>query len=269
MKIGFLHIPKIESFSVWIDVFMQLVRRDIQDQYLGTFLGPFWVFIRTFCMVVVMSFVIQYGLKTTPTSDISFIVWLLPAYAAVSFFSEAISKSTYSIVAYASVIKKIKIKIFLLPFIRIFAAFYSQMLFLFLLMIFLWLNRIPPSLYWFQIIYYVVALSCLLVGLSWLFSAVTVFVRDVSQALYTFLGFLMWLTPVFWDINNVSGWVKWAAYLNPLTYISEGYRASFFGQVLFWHNPIWTVYYWGVVLFFLLVGGFVFWRLQPYFADVL
>lgn len=260
---------KIKNILVLQDVFMQLVKRDIQEQYLGTFLGPFWTFLKNFLMVVVMSFVIQKGLKVNSTQDISFVVWLLPAYAALSFFSEAIGKATYSIVSYASIIKKIRVNIIMLPLVRIFAAMYAQAILLILLMFFLWVNHIPPSAYWWQIFYYLFALSCFLVGLGLLFSSLTVFVRDVSQALYTFLGFLMWVTPVFWDIQKASGWVKWLAYLNPLTYVTEGYRASFLGYYFFWSNSLWTAYYWSVVLIVLLVGGFVFWKLKPYFADVL
>ena len=54
-----------------------------------------------------------------------------------------------------------------------------------------------PSAYWVQIIYYLFAVSVLLLGLSWLTSSIVVFFKDIGQMVAMFIQFGFWLTPIF------------------------------------------------------------------------
>jgi lipopolysaccharide transport system permease protein/teichoic acid transport system permease protein len=126
-----------------------------------------------------------------------------------------------------------------------------------------------PTIYWLQLIYYIFATFILLLGLSWFTSALTVYIRDVSQFVGMVLQFAFWLTPIFWSIERVPEQYQWLIKLNPLFYIIEGYRNSLIYHKWFWEDINLTIYFWVVTLFIFIIGGLTFKRLRPYFADVL
>ena len=82
----------------------------------------------------------------------------------------------------------------------------------------------------------------------------------------------MWMTPIMWNIQMVQGRFPWLVNLlklNPVFYIVQGYRDSMFAEKWFWERPVWTIYFWVLVLFIYISGTHVFQKLRPHFADVL
>ena len=109
----------------------------------------------------------------------------------------------------------------------------------------------------------------LLTGLSWLFSALIIFLRDVGQLVAMALQFLFWGTPIFWSVKLLPAKYQPIIKLNPVVYIVEGYRDSLINRVWFWDHWLQTLYFWGIAGAMLVIGAVVFRRLRPHFADVL
>ncbi|HPO50736.1 MAG TPA: ABC transporter permease, partial [Spirochaetota bacterium] len=172
-------------------------------------------------------------------------------------------------IEYSYLIKKVNFKISILPIVKIFSTMFVHVIFLSVVVIILLVSKIPFSFYWFQFIYYLFCVFMLVLGLGWLLSSLTVFIRDVTQVVTIVLSFGMWLTPIFWDVGGMKGKFKYVLMANPMTYITEGYRKSFIYNTPFWDNPLWTAYFWGFTIVILFLGIFVFRKLKPHFADVL
>ena len=107
-------------------------------------------------------------------------------------------------------------------------------------------------------------------GLSWFFSALGVFVRDVGQ-LSSFLGLaLLYSSGVFYSAEKVQktapliwNFLQW----NPLLQIIDSLR-----EVVLWQgNPNWgsIAYAWCFGILMLFLGSWFFNRLKPAFADIL
>jgi len=107
-------------------------------------------------------------------------------------------------------------------------------------------------------------------GLAWFFSALGVFIRDVSQ-IGSFLGLaLLYASGVFYSAAKAEAtapgiwtFLQW----NPLLRIIDSLR-----QVVLWGGqPDWTgvAYAWIFGIIVLLGGAWFFNRLRPAFADVL
>ena len=117
--------------------------------------------------------------------------------------------------------------------------------------------------------YYLFCLLVLALGLSWMFSALNVFIRDVAQLVSVVLQVGFWVTPIFWDIQMMPSKVQWFLKLNPVYYIVQGYRDSFITGTPFWSHPLYMLYFWVCALTILFLGAYVFKRLKPQFPDVL
>ena len=130
-----------------------------------------------------------------------------------------------------------------------------------------WSAGFSPTFYTLQLVYYLVAMSALLLGLGWMTSSTSLFVRDVTKVVSVIVQFGFWLTPIFWNINMVPESFHWVIKLNPMYYIITGYRDSIVTQVPFWERDG-IFYFWGVTLVVMFLGISVYRKLRPHFAEV-
>lgn len=246
-----------------------LTRRDFKDRYSGSFLGMMWAFLEPLAMMSIMWAVFSLGLKVQPSGDIPFVAYLFTGQVAYNFFSDAVGASAGVIRAYSFLVKKVKFRIAILPIVKINSAIIIHGIFLLIVMGIIWASGINPSWYWLQTFYYMFSLLFLLLGLSWLFSALGVFVKDIANVIQIFITFGFWMTPIFWDKSIVAPEYQPYLCLNPIFYIVQGYRDSFLYQVPFWAHPINTLYFWGLSCVVFICGILVFKKLRPHFADIL
>jgi lipopolysaccharide transport system permease protein/teichoic acid transport system permease protein len=189
--------------------------------------------------------------------------------AAWFAFSEILAESTIMIVANPHLIKKIRFPSQILPVVKIVSSFVNHLIFLALLIVLLWLYQVPITFFALQVVYYYFCLIMLALGMSWLTSAVNVFVRDVGQIVQLFLQITFWATPIVWNLNIMPAKVQNILRLNPMCYVVNGYRQSFIYHEPFWFNLREGLHFWLITLFFLVLGALVFRRLKPHFPDVL
>jgi ABC-type polysaccharide/polyol phosphate export permease len=106
----------------------------------------------------------------------------------------------------------------------------------------------------------------LLMGIIMLLASVDVYFRDLEHLTEVFLQLLFYLTPILYPLYLVPEEWRPLMHLNPMTSIIVGWRA------LFMENTLAFAELWPAVLFTagaLAIGGGVFRRLEPGFADAL
>ena len=249
---------------------LTLIIYDFKKNYLGSYLGLAWAFIQPLIFVLVIWVIFGLGFRTGLTSSgVPFVIWLLAGMVPWFFFADAIRSGTDAITSNAFLVKKITFRIGILPLINIGSSFLIHLGLLLFLVIALLLNNFWPTYYWFQLPFYMALTIFFIMGLSWLTSAIRVFVKDIGNVIAIFLQMGFWLTPIFWSPELVPEKYHYLIKLNPAYYIVDGYRDSFISQVWFWEKSIWTFYYLIISGVFLFLGAFVFQRLKPHFADVL
>ena len=146
---------------------------------------------------------------------------------------------------------------------------YFNFFFIVLLFVMFSLYGYRPSLYNLQVVYYIFATVCIILGLSWITSSLGVFSRDISQLVGMCLQFLFWGTPIFWNIEMIPARYAFLFKLNPFYYIVRGFRDCFINHMWFWDRPGTTLYFWCLTLVIMMLGAWLFQKLQPHFADVL
>lgn len=248
---------------------VEMAKRDILQQYVGSMLGFFWTFINPLVMIFILWVVFSVGFKAAPKGDIPFVVWLTAGMAVWNTFSEIINGSTGVIISNPHLVKKLVFPVSILPVVKLVASFATHAIFLLLLLAMIILYGMPFSLHWLQFLYYFAAMSALALGLSWITSSINIFARDTSQIVNVLLQIGFWATPIFWDVTIMPKPVQFALKLNPMFYIVQGYRESFIYFVPFWRHWEMTLYFWGLTGFVFILGATVFLRLRPHFADVL
>ena len=246
-----------------------LAKNDFKTKYAGSFLGVIWAFIQPMITIVVYWFVFQVGLRAGRVVEYPYILWLMSGLVPWFFFSEALSGGTNALTEYSYLVKKVVFDINILPMVKVISSVFVHLFFVFIIMVLCCLYGYYPSAYSIQLIYYVFCSFVLVLGLSYMTSAVVCFFKDLSQIINIILQVGIWLTPIMWDINMLSPKLIFVFKLNPMYYIVDGFRNSLLGKVWITGKPLWTIYFWVITLFMFFIGTNLFRKLKVHFADVL
>lgn len=247
----------------------EMAKRDIAQNQIGSFLGFFWTFINPIVLICILWLVFSVGFKTPTASGAPFVVWLTTGLIIWNAFAETVNGATAVVRSNPHLVKKVLFPLSILPVVKLVAALMVHMVFILILIALILAHGLPSSIYWLQSIYYLAAMMAFVLGLSWITSALFVFIRDVGQIINVLLQFGFWSTPIFWNLDMMPAGVRVWLKLNPMYYLVQGYRDSFLQFVPFWHHPALTLYFWCVTSVTFVFGAIVFQRLKPSFADVL
>jgi lipopolysaccharide transport system permease protein/teichoic acid transport system permease protein len=250
-------------------VIAAMALQEVKNKYIGTLGGIVWSIINPLLIIFVYWFVFSMGLKVQPIGNVPFIVYFCAGLLPWLTFSETLTTNTNTLSQKSYLIKKMVFPTEILPIVNLTANLITHVIMLTIFFIILMFSGISFSLINLQFLYYLMALCIFSIGLSWLLSSVNVFFPDTTVILGVITNIWFWLTPIVWIIEMLPSDYHVFIKLNPMFYIVDGYRKSFI-----YHTPLWEdygmgVYFWGISLILFIVGGMIFRRLKPEFADVL
>jgi len=247
---------------------LNLSQRDFRKKYISNYFGLVWAILDPLAFIVILYLVfgVRYG-KTNP-EEVPFIVYLVAGYIAYDFFSMTFRSITTCIYDHAFLLKKVNFRVAILPIVTLSSQLIIHGIVLLIGAAVLIMNSIYPQVYWFQLLYYLLALCILLVSLGWLTSSVYLFFPDISNIVAIVSQALLFISPIFWNMQGQYQNIQVVLKLNPLFYIVNGYRESLYNHQGFWTHPVLTLYFWSFCLVALVAGVIVFKKLRPHFADV-
>ncbi len=250
-------------------VIATMALQEIKNRYIGTLGGVFWTIINPLLIILVYWFVFSMGLKVQPVGNVPFIVYFCAGLIPWMTFNDTLTTNTNAIAQNSYLVKKMVFPTEILPIVNLTANLITHCILLIILSVIIAFSRISFSVFNLQFLYYLAALCIFCMGLSWTLSSINVFFRDTAVILGVITNIWFWLTPIVWIIEMLPSDYQPFIKLNPMFYIVDGYRKSFIYHTPFWENYGLGLYFWGTSLIFFIIGGMVFKRLKPEFADVL
>jgi len=259
--------------SFWLNrsLVFSLTTREIAGRYRGSMLGIFWSFLNPLLMLAIYTFVFTevFQLRWRPASGskIEFAVVLFAGLILFTMFSECLSRAPGLIVGNPNYVRKVVFPLQVFAWVTLLtAAFHYAVGLVVLLLAGLFaFGSIPATALLLPLLLAPFALFCL--GLTWFLSALSVFVRDISQVIGLLVMALMFMSPLFYPVNAIPEGYRWIFSFNPLTFPIEMSR-----QLLIWGElPDWS----GLgeyTLFALAIAWAGLWwfnRTRRGFADVL
>ncbi len=204
-----------------------------------------------------------------PINNVPFILWLVPGILPWFFFNDGLLSATNAIIENTYLVKKVIFNVSILPIVKIMSSLFIHLFFVVFIFILYGMYGYFPSIYNVQVVYYLIATLCFLFGLSLITSSLVVFLKDIGQIIGMILQFGFWITPIFWSFKILPERYRYFFKLNPMYYIVEGYRDSFINHVWFWQHYQLTAFFWIITFCFIIIGGTLFKKLRPHFADVI
>ena len=206
--------------TIWM-----LAKTDLKMRYQGSWLGIIWVFLKPFCLFLVMNFVFSHlFFNSVPNYSIRLLLGII----LWSFFAEASMVGMLSLLAKSHILRKIYLPKWI---IIISSTIHSAIAFLFnlvILFLFLFLYyRIYPGA--IQLLLFGVYIL-LIYGISLLFSFMTATIlvrfRDLNQIWEVLLQVLFYASPIIYPITSVPDSIRSVLYLNPMTLLIEYSRIA-------------------------------------------
>ena len=183
------------QLNYWETIWM-LAKTDLKMRYQGSWLGAVWVFLKPFCLFLVMNFVFSHlFFRNSPNYSIRLLVGVI----LWSFFAEATTVGLNSLLSKAHILKKIFIPkwiIIVAATVHSAMAFFFNLIILFLFLYFYY-HIYPTFTHLLLFGVYII----LIYGISLTFSFITapllVRVRDINQLWEVGLQVLFY-APTLW-----------------------------------------------------------------------
>ena len=262
-------INLFKRLILWRGLIISLSIRNFRSSYFGSVLGIVWVLIEPVMYVTLLWFFFTKAMKFQPPNNYPYVPWLITAMSLWNLISAVLSSSPNVFRNHAFLLKRPEFHISVLPIVNILTALYVHAIFIVILMLVISLNGVPFTLYWFQAFYYLFATCILLLGLSWIASTLSLFVKDVSNIIGVMLQIGFWISPIFWSLDTFPKGYRILLILNPVSYVMEGYRKSFLYAEPFWEDVNGFIYFWSFTLITVAIGTYTFKKMRPHFGDVL
>lgn len=250
-------------------VILGLAKNDFKSKYTNSLLGIVWAFALPLIVILVLWFVFQVGFKSAPVDDVPFVLWYIPAFLVWNFFSDALGAGSGCVFDYAYLVKNMQFRVSALPIVKIISSSFVHFFFIAFIFFIYMLYGWYPNIYNIQVIYYYFCTVILVIGATWIMSALAVFSKDILNLIQLIVQVGFWTAPLIWDPNTLPSNVRIVFQMLPTYYICTGYRETFSARIWFWEHPWLTLYFWGFALIQMVIGAYVFHKLRPQFADML
>lgn len=233
------HIDDWREFFQYRALLYNLTIRDLKVRYKNSLLGVVWSLLHPLLMMVVYTVLFTILI---PSDDIdNYPIFILVALIPWQFFSGTMISGTNSIVANASLIKKVYFPRILLPVSNLLSNFVNFLLAWVVLLILLFAFGIGLSIHALWVPAILITQIIFMLGLLFIFSTLQTFYRDTLMMLEVALLAWFFLTPVFYPFErfgesaellgvtfNPARLMRW---LNPMASIIDGYRTVLWGNV--------------------------------------
>jgi len=265
-----------------------MVRRDLRARYVGSSMGFFWSVIFPLLNLVIYMFVFSFVMKTRwdpGQSEQETALLMLAGILVWQAFAETLSRSTNTLVENQNLIQKVVFPSEILPVYLAISALVNMLIGVAIALIgvafYAWIKPIVPAagsplpLRELGFSFTLVALPLLLAvqlvftaGLSFFFSALNLFLRDVYHVMGVALTVGMFMTPIFYPASLVQeAGLGWALKINPMYWLIDSYRRVLIYGL--WPHPPVLAAFAGVAILLLLLGTTFFLRQKPRFPDLL
>ncbi|MEM9885791.1 MAG: ABC transporter permease [Bacteroidota bacterium] len=257
------HYRELLFFFTW---------RDIKVKYKQTILGFIWAVLQPLLLMLIFTFFFAQTLKIS-TNGIPAPIFYYSGLVLWNLFSSALNFAGNSMISNAEMIKKIYFPRLIIPIsatlVALFDFFMALSLFLLLLIYYQWSSS-DLNINYFNLFFFIASATLLTLigtmGISLSLAALNVQYRDFRYIIPFLIQFLFFVSPVIYPITVFEDWqyLEYILALNPMTGALEMMRACFVEKANWLVVQISST----AALLYLLIGVYVFRKMEAYFADL-
>lgn len=247
------------------DLFVFLVYRAIRVRYAQSALGIGWALIQPLFSMGVFTIVFG-GLANIDSDGVPYAIFSFAALVPWTYFSNAVTAGTGSLVAQAQVISKIYFPRLLLPISEVAAKLVDFAIAMLMLAALMVVFRTPPTAGILALPVLIALMIVTAAGVAIWTTALAIQYRDVNYAMPFMIQLLMYAAPVVYPTSLIPKQYQLLYAINPMVGVIEGFRSALLGT----RSMPWAFIAVGTAtaLAVALSGALYFRRREKLFADV-
>jgi len=239
--------------------------REIKIKYKQSVMGMAWAVLMP-CIIVCAGLIVRFAfarLSGNPLTlaDLAFVAVKAAPWA---FFVSALRFGANSLVANTNLVTKVYMPRLVFPIAAVFSQLFDFVVAGVVITVFLVISGVGVSVHLIWVPVLIVLLVLLATAFAIMFSAATLFFRDVKYIVEVILTFAIFFTPVFYESHLFGPWAP-LLLVNPVSPLLEGLSTV----VILHQSPplFWFVYSFVVTAVLFILALLMFQKLDPFFAE--
>ena len=205
------------------------ILKEFRGKYKKSFLGVLWSFLNPLFQLLIYSLVFPFIMGNRVEN---YTVFLIIGIMPWTFFNNTILQSAACIVTNEGIIKKVFFPREILPLSTLTSNLINFLIMELIVFLALAVSGIGFTKALIMLPVIIIMQYIFQMGLAFIFSAITVYIRDVEYILNVFMMLMFYLCPVLYPTSmipdNLIGWFQ----LNPMFHIIDFYRQILYlGQI--------------------------------------
>ena len=264
----------IKELIRYKDLIRLFVKRDFISIYKQTILGPLWIILQP--VLTTITFTIIFGnVAKIGTDGIPQSLFYLAGITVWAYFSDCVIKTSDTFIANQNIFGKVYFPRLVIPLSIVttnLIKFFIQLL-LFIGVYIVDINFIHTEAnihlsYGLLLLPVIIIIMIFLgMGMGLIISALTTKYRDLRFLIQFGIQLAMYASPIVYPLSKAGKYANLLR-LNPMTNVIETFKYAFFGQENMLNIP-WLLYSLGMSIIILLIGLFLFNRVERSFMDTI
>ena len=194
-------------------LFEELVKRDFKQKYKRTVLGMGWSILSPLLTLLVMRLVFtQFFGRNMP----HYTTYLFAGNLMFSYYREATSGGMHALMANKGIFTKINVPKYLFLLTKNVSSIINFGLTLLVFFLFAAIDGVAFSFKFIAILYPILCLMAFNIGVGLILSALFVFFRDISYLYDVFTMLLMYMSAIFYTVDNYAPSIQRLFLINPV-----------------------------------------------------
>ena len=240
------------------------VKKEVRGRYKNSFFGVLWSFLNPMLQIAVYAIIFPIILKNNIEN---YVVFLCAGLLPWTFFTSAVSLSSFTFVGNANIVKKVYFPREILPISVVTSTLINFFISIIIILALSLIYGMGVSWYWIFFVLIAAVQYIFQLGISFIVSSITVYFRDIEHFIGIALQVLFYATPIVYDASTIPGNFQIIMKLNPMSYFITAYRSIFYYHTM----PDWSGI--GLIavisIIFVIIGYMIFKKLQKGFAEEL
>jgi len=257
----------IDFREIWHyrELFGFLIWRDITIRYKQTLLGGLWAVLQPLIAMFVFGGLLNRVAKI-PSDGSPYMLFVYTGLVPWTFFANAVSLSSNSLVGGSHMISKVYFPRILLPLGVIGALGFDMLVSLGFMGVLMFYYAWPVSSGIVLLPFFMIGCFLAASSLGLILGAINVRYRDVKYVVPFLVQMMFFLTPVLYPLNVVPDQFKLLLGLNPMAGMIEGFRYALLGSQVPWVLMV-SSFVGSMLLFVFAI--YYFRRMERTFVDVI
>lgn len=203
------------------------IKKEFRGKYKKSFLGVLWSFLNPLFQLLIYALVFPFILRMNVDN---YTMFLIVALMPWTFFNSTIIQSAACIVTNGGIIKKVYFPREILPISTATSNLFNFLITGIIVFAALLISGIGIGTSIFMLPLIIIMQYILQLGLSFIFSAITVYVRDIEYIINIFMMLMFYLCPIVYSADMIPDKYLPLFKLNPMFHIISYYRTILYDK---------------------------------------